>query len=165
MVGKGTHLTCEHCGAAYELTELGELRALEGEAKFTHVPDWYQWQRENVRRELEEGKYRLDVPVDIYMLVDTKAVYRVGEGRLEHSKDGFVLRGCEGKLEYRQKPPASYSLYADYYWYELGDMICIGDHQTLYYCFPREGGDIVAKTRLATEELYHMTREASAVAR
>ena len=28
----------------------------------------------------------------------------------------------------------------------------------LYYCFPTEGGDVVAKTRLATEELYKMGR-------
>ncbi len=28
----------------------------------------------------------------------------------------------------------------------------------LYYCFPSEGGDIVAKTRLAAEELYKMCR-------
>lgn len=35
-------------------------------------------------------------------------------------------------------------------------MICIGNTDILYYCFPTEGGDIVAKTRLATEELYKM---------
>ena len=35
-------------------------------------------------------------------------------------------------------------------------MICIGDSRALYYCFPQEGGDVVTKTRLATEELYKM---------
>ncbi len=37
-------------------------------------------------------------------------------------------------------------------------MICIGNTEVLYYCFPTGGGDVVAKTRLATEELYKMTR-------
>jgi hypothetical protein len=111
-----------------------------------------------VRREIEAGEYSLDVPVDIYMLIDTKALYRVGEGRLAHNTEGFHLTGCEGKLDYRQKPLASYSLNADYYWYEIGDVIGIGKGDVLYYCFPREAGDVVAKTRLATEELYDLAR-------
>lgn len=36
---------------------------------------------------------------------------------------------------------------------EIGDMICIGDNNVLYYCFP-DKRDIVAKVRLATEEIY-----------
>lgn len=156
MIGEGTTIRCGACGRGYELTELGVLRALDGEAAFTHIPDWYAWERGEVRRELESGTYRLSVPVDICMLVDTKSIYRVGEGTLTHDADGFTLTGCDGKLHYTQAPNASYSLYSDYYWYELGDMICIGDARTLYYCFPKAEGDYVAKTRLAAEELYRM---------
>lgn len=156
MEGKGVTLTCNHCGKVWTLTEKGFLQAADGEDMFTHVPDWYAWERQCVREELARGDYRLDVPVLIRMLVDTKAVYTVGEGRLTHTAEGFRLQGCGGKLDYRQSPAASYSLYSDYFWYELGDMICIGDSRALYYCFPREGGDVVAKTRLATEELYKM---------
>ena len=156
MEGKGVTLTCKSCGKTWTLTEKGFLRAADGEDIFSHVPDWYAWERQCVREELARGDYRLDVPVLIRMLVDTKAVYTVGEGRLTHTAEGFHLQGCGGKLDYRQGPTASYSLYSDYFWYELGDMICIGDSHTLYYCFPQEGGDIVAKTRLATEELYKM---------
>ena len=83
----------------------------------------------------------------------------VGEGVLTHTGDGFHLTGCGGALDYRQKPLASYSLYSDYYWYELGDMICIGNPDVLYYCFPKNSGDIVAKTRLAAEELYKIKKE------
>lgn len=157
MVGKGTHLTCHSCGKTYELTEYGRLQATEGETEIAHIPDWYLWERKCVRRELQEGGYRLDIPVTIYVLVNTKCIYKVGEGRLTHTTEGFHLTGCNGKLDYKQKPSASYSLYSDYFWYEIGDMICIGDLDTLYYCFPKEGGDVVAKTRLATEELYELT--------
>ena len=157
MVGKGTHLTCHSCGKTYELTEYGQLQATEGETEIAHIPDWYLWERECVRRELQEGSYRLDIPVTIYVLVNTKCIYKVGEGRLTHTTEGFHLTGCDGKLDYKQKPSASYSLYSDYFWYEIGDMICIGDLDTLYYCFPKDGGDVVAKTRLATEELYQLT--------
>ena len=153
--GKGIMLTCKHCGAAYTLDEYGYLTS-ENPA-FTHIPDWYAWQRKQVRKELEEGTYRLERQVKIGMLVDTKALYMVGSGTLIHDENGFRLTGCDGQLNYEQGPLTCYSLYADYYWYEIGDVICIGNKDALYYCFP-EGGDVVAKTRLATEELYTMKK-------
>lgn len=156
--GKGTRLICHACGTEYELTETGYLQADRGETPFSHIPDWYRWERKCVRKELEDGSYRLDIPVDIYMLIDTKCVYKVGEGRLLHTADGFELTGCNGKLQYRQLPQASYSLYSDFYWYEIGDMISIGDAQVQYYCFPKHGENVVARTRLATEELYKMKK-------
>ena len=159
MEGRGTTLTCRRCGKEYRLTELGALECTNGEAAFTHVPDWYAWERQCVREELERGSYSLDIPVRICVMVNTRQICRVGEGRLRHDASGFHLTGCDGKLDYFQKPESSYSLYADYYWYEIGDMLCIGGRDALYYCFPLEGGDVVAKTRLAAEELYKLRRK------
>ncbi len=156
LVGKGTALECKKCGKKYELTELGEMKTVSGETKFSHIPDWYAWERKCVRDEIENGSYCLDIPVKIRMMVDMKSIYTVGSGRLVHNTDGFHLTGCDGRLNYTQKPAASYSLYSDYYWYELGDMICIGDSNALYYCFPETEKDVVAKTRLAAEELYKL---------
>lgn len=159
MEGKGIFIRCNHCGKQYELTEYGFMKAEDGETEYEHIPDWYRWERECVRKEIEEHTYHLTTKVDICMMVDTKCIYRVGEGVLEHTEEGFHLTGCDGQLDYVQKTTSSYSLYADYYWYETGDVICIGDANVLYYCFPKECGDIVAKTRLATEELYRMTKK------
>lgn len=155
--GKGTTLTCRACGKRYEQDELGQMRALEGETEFPHIPDWYAWERSQVRKELEDGTYLLDTPVEIGMLVDFKAIYLVGEGRLRHDRSGFTLDGCEGRLHFERPANQSYSLYADYYWYELGDIICIGDRETQYYCFPK-GKVPVAKARLATEELFKLKK-------
>lgn len=158
MKGKGITITCEHCGKTYELTEYGFLKALNGDTMFDHIPDWYAWERECVRKELENETYRLDIPVDIYMLVNTKCVYKVGEGQLVHTIEGFYLNGCDGKIDYRLKPQASYSLYSDFFWYEIGDMISIGDEKIQYYCFPKNQENIAAKTRLAAEELHKLTK-------
>ncbi len=158
MQGSGTEIVCKKCGKAYVLTETGSLAAKEGETRFSHIPDWYKWERECVKQELLQDTYHLEVPVNIMMMVDTSGVYKVGQGILRHNKNGFFLNGCEGKLNYEQKPLASYSLYSDYFWYEIGDMICIGDNKVLYYCFPQGGGDVVAKTRLAAEELYKLVK-------
>ncbi len=156
--GKGITLTCHNCGKRYTLTELGFLEAEDGRPVFTHIPDWYRWQRQQVKRELEEGTYRLDTEVDIGMMVDYNAIYMVGTGRLVHDENGFRLTGCGGKLEYTQPPLACYSAYADYYWYELGDMVCIGNQDALYYCFPKDKNVSVAKVRLAVEELYKLKK-------
>ena len=157
MVGKGIHITCNSCSKEYTLNEDGTLSSSDNKCEFKYVSDWYAWERQQVKKELEEKTYLLDIDVDIKMLVDTKSIYSVGEGRLRHTDKGFELMGCDGKLSYTQSPKASYSLYADYFWYEIGDMICIGDSKAQYYCFPKDQTKaIVAKARLATEELYKM---------
>ena len=157
MEGKGTHLTCHACGKTWFLNEDSRLEATEGVTEFAHIPDWYDWERAEVKKEIDRGEYRLDTPVKIGLMVDYKGLYMVGDGWLTHSKDGFRLTGCKGKLNYEQKPLASHTLNADFYWYCIRDVIGIGDRDCLYYCFPTaEDGRIppVAKARLATEELY-----------
>ena len=159
MHGEGTKLSCTSCGVSYTLDEYGFLSCDNGETKFTHIPDWYKWERECVKEEILAGNYRLDIPVDICMTIDTLHLYHVGEGRLVHEEAGFTLDGCEGKLHYEQKTRASYTVNSDFNWYELGDVISIGNNEHLFYCFPKVEGDIVAKTRLAAEELYKITME------
>lgn len=153
MIGKGTALKCENCGKTYEMDIYGKLNALEGGTEFPHIPDWYKWERECVKKEILDGSYRLDTEVEIGVLADFKAIYMIGGGRLIHTVDGFILTSDDGELNYTQPPNASYGLYADYFWYEIGDVICIGDKNRLYYCFPK-GKTNVAKARLATEEIY-----------
>lgn len=153
--GKGTTLTCHACAHRWELTEDGFLESENG--VFGHIPDWYAWERQQVRKELEAGTYSLETDVKIGMMVDYKAIYMVGEGHLSHSVEGFHLTGCGGKLDYTQPPLACYGLYSDYFWYEIGDVICIGNDDVLYYCFPQKR-DVVAKTRMAAEELYKMKK-------
>ena len=155
MLGAGTHLTCHVCGARWELSELGELVAFDGtKESFTHVPDWYKWEREEVRREIEDGSYSLDTPVDVWISVDTKGVYGVGEGRLIHTADGFKLTSDDGEIDYEQKPLYSHSICADFNFYEVGDIIALSGTDCIYYCFPKSEKIPVAKARLAAEELY-----------
>ncbi len=157
MEGKGTDISCHSCGKVWHMTELGQLEAVEGETEFSHIPDWYRWERQQVQQELESGKYCLETDVRIGMFVDYKAIYMVGEGRLRHDENGFSLTGCDGKLTYTQSPIANYSVYADYYWYEIGDVIGIGNKDAQYFCLPKEAVS-VAKVRMAAEELYKLKK-------
>ncbi len=155
MTGKGTTLTCTACGKAWELDEYGEMRALDKNTEFSHIPGWYEWERECVKREIEGGEYGFCTDVDIYMIVNTDGVWRVGEGSLTHNTDGFHLVGCDGQLDYTQKSVSLYTLNSDFYWYCLGDVMGIGNNSALYYCMPKDQRFPVAKARLATEEIYN----------
>ena len=157
MEGKGIQLTCHGCGKKWEMDEYGQLSACSGETEYPHIPDWYTWQRECVRRELEDGTYRLDTPVDIAVQVNLNGVCMIGPGRLIHDLNGFRLTGGDGQLDYKQSAVASHTLYSDYFWYEIGDVIGIGNNEFSYFCFPGAGVS-VTKVRLATEELYKMKK-------
>lgn len=164
MDGKGISISCNKCGSVWNMNEYGELEGpvtpfsvtKDEKINLSYVPQWFSWERKMVAEDIKNDKYRLETDVDICMMVDTKAIYKVGSGHLVHTREGFVLDGCDGKLHYEQPPMLSHSLYADYYWYEINDVICIGNMKILYYCFPKDSGDIVAKARLATEEIYKL---------
>ncbi len=157
MLGKGVHLVCEACGRKHILTELGELVCTTDEKTvFPYVPEWYSWERECVKRELESGEYSIEFPVEIFAAIDTKRLYNIGSGYIKHNSEGFHLTSDDGQLDYRQKPTAQYSINADLNWYELGDIVSVGDLKCLFYCLPKVEGISVAKMRLAAEEAYKM---------
>ena len=128
--------------------------------------DQFRWQQENKIQIAE--KFRADgLNRVLYKCphchaegkMQGQGIYHAGEGKLRHSKTGFHLSGCDGKLDYQQSPGASYSINSDFFWYEIGDVICIGNSEIQYYCVPKTGGDVAAKTRLAVEELYKLTEQ------
>lgn len=153
MQSAGDEIFCNACKKRHRMDVYGRLEACDGDTRFAHIPDWYDWERACVHEELIAGKYRLDTAVSIATVVDYKALYMIGEGRLVQNENGLTLDGCNGALHYEQKPLASYSLNSDFFWYEIGDVIGVGNRNALYYCFPKEKVS-VTKARLAAEELY-----------
>ena len=159
MLGKGVKITSGECGGTHTLSENGTLVGDGADSKFEFVSDWYAWEREQVKCDIDSGSYEMSLDVDIAILRDSRCLYSVGDGTLTHNENGFTLYGCDGKLSYSQKPLATYTLNSDFFWYEMGDVIAIGDNDILYYCFPKNAGDVVAKARLATEELYKKAKQ------
>ena len=159
MLGKGIMLRCKACSKQWEMQTNGQLRALDGDTEYAHIPDWFRWQRQMVREEILSGSYRMQTDVDIAMLVNQNALYEVGSGVLTHDESGFDLIGCDGALDYRQNALANYTLNSDFYWYEKADIMGIGRRGEMYYCFTKING-LVTKARLATEELYKIKKAA-----
>jgi len=163
MESHGTVLKCSRCGKEWEMTELGELRALEGETEFAHIPDWYEWERSNVLREVEEGRYSSgELPVKVDSLPNAKRFIALGEGTLVHDMDGFRVKGVgrDGESFGMTIPvPALYSCHIEYeYLGKYGDCVDLNTLQDTWYIYPHDCDFSVTKMALATEELYFAYR-------
>lgn len=159
LEGKGDKLICHECHKVYELTEFGYIHAIDNDTEMEHIPDWYVWERRCVRDEILAGTYKLDTEVDIYVVRGTKAVYNVGRGNLTHTKEGFRLVSEDGELNYFHPAQTSYSVIADFLWYEIGDVIGFGDNDRQFYCVPTDASVPVVKARLAAEEIYKLLQK------
>ena len=164
MHSEGTRLWCADCGKVWEMTECGGLTAVSGETEFAHIPDWYEWQRAEVRSEVEQGSYYLKCPVTVESLPNAKGFIPLGEGELIHDMNGFHLKGSYHGEPYSLElsTMATYSCHIEYaYLGKHGDCVDLNTLEDTYYIYPKDCEFSVTKISLATEELYQKAREAS----
>ena len=159
MRSHGTQLCCSHCGKVWEMTELGELKAVEGKTEFSHIPDWYEWERANVRAEVDAGKYDSgELQVDIWTLPNAVKFQHLGEGTLRHSMNGFSVKGTDvdGDPFGQDWPvPSLYSCHIEYdYLGRYGDCVDLNTLEDTWYIYPKGKEFSVTKFALATEELW-----------
>lgn len=155
MTSKGSKLECAKCGTVWEMNEYGQL--ICDKKTFSHIPDWYEWERECVRKEVLDGTYtsnELDCTVD--SIPDAKFIH-LGKGKMIHDMNGFKLytKDYDGNdLIVERKIPEMYSLHIEYqYLFKHGDCVDLNTENDTYYIYP-EGEFNVTKMALATEELY-----------
>lgn len=164
MTSQGARLSCEACGASWEMNPLGVLRALEGDTVFSHAPDWFNWQRENVRAEVEAGSYSLECEVLIDSLPNSDGFVQMGKGTLKHDMNGFVLRGSHnGKaFEVRREVIENYAIHIEYNYIDKKlDCVDISTIDDTYFVYPTTRDASVTKIALATEELYRHCQRGS----
>jgi len=151
-------LRCESCGKAWEMSELGELSAHSGETGFSHIPDWYEWERLNVRREVQEGKYSSSSNVRIESLPNDKCFIVFDHpGVLTHDMNGFKLTGEYDGKTFELEWPASqmHSCHIEYDYMGRGDCVDLNTNDDTLYLFPDNNEFAITKVALATEELYN----------
>lgn len=89
MTSRGTELCCEQCSDSWKMDTYGRLINTYG--KRLQIPDWYEWERQQVIREIKDGRYGLDIPVRIEALPNEKGFIKLGTGRLTHDAEKYVL--------------------------------------------------------------------------
>ena len=157
MKTEETRLFCESCGKTWEMDELSELHALEGETEFSHIPDWYEWERANVRQEVEAGTYAFTCRARVDALPNAKGYMDLGMATLTHNMEGFTLKGeYEGEAYHVHIPaPSLYSVHIEYeYLGKFGDCVDLNTDRDTLYVYPKDCLFAVTKMALATEELY-----------
>ncbi len=166
MTSEGTKLFCRSCGKSWTMKEDGSLSADEGETRFSHIPDWYEWERANVRDEVEKGTYstgELEVHVD--SLPNADRYIRIGNGTLVHDKNGFKVRVTDKDGTVREMVRAVPSLYSCHIEYEYlgkyGDCVDLNTLEDTWYVYPHGEDFAVTKMALATEELFAAHRKSS----
>ncbi len=154
----GISLTCNKCGKTWKMTELGELVAENGETEFSHIPDWYKWQRENVRKELLDGTYKYSDEVQAYGFPGVTKYINLGKVTVTHDlENGFVLIGNYNNVDFMISRPAKshYSLHIEYEFGHLKGVDCfeVPTKNDSIYCIPSKEY-MVTKLALATEEAF-----------
>ena len=165
MNSKGTALFCEACGKTWEMTELGELEATDGETEFSHIPDWYEWERANVKEEVRKGTYSTgEMPVVVDSLPNAKKFIRLGEGTMIHDINGFTVKGKtkDGEeFSMVKSVPSLYSCHIEYeYLKKHGDCVDLNTLEDTWYIYPHDCEFAVTKMALATEELFLQHKKA-----
>ena len=142
------------------MEEDGTLRAPEGETEFSHVPDWFLWQREQVAEQIERGEYRFEDEVDVYSLPRCWRFEHLGDAKLIHDPEqGFILTGHYNGADYRiQRTPVqtnSLHIEYDYCYIKPFDCVDISTEDDSFYCYPTKE-NVVTKLAFATEIIYEM---------
>lgn len=160
MKSDGASLSCTACGKSWVMDEYGSLCASEGDTEFSHIPDWYEWERANVRREVESGTYSTGVmPVTVESLPNAKKFIPLGKGEMTHDMNGFHVRifdeSRSDTTEITLKVPDTYSVHIEYrYLFKHGDCVDLNTKNDTWYVYPYDCDFAVTKMALATEELY-----------
>ena len=153
----GIHLWCEECGAKWEMDTLSRLHGVNTDKGFSHIPDWYRWEREEVRKEVVAGTYRFedDVRVEDYYSTPVGFV-DAGTAHVVHDENGFTFTGeVYGKPFSLNKPVSSmYSVHIEYDFLKRGDAFDIATEETTYFMFLKNAPNYLTKMHFATEELY-----------
>ena len=158
MDSKGSELFCTACGKRWNWNEDGYLQALEGETEFDHIPDWFNWERQQVRQQIENGQYHFTDQVDVYSLPRVWRYIPLGKATLTHSiEEGFTLEGEYRGEKYRihRQTAQTNSLHVEYDFGPLKKRDCVDistENDSFYCCL--SGRAQLTKLAFATEELY-----------
>ena len=159
MSSAGTEIFCTECGKRWNLNEDGTLSALEGETEFSHVPDWYHWERQQVEKQIEAGTYSFSDEVEVYSMPRAWWFLPLGKAKLTHTiEDGFVLEGHYRGKDYRihRTPLQTNSLHIeyDYCYIKPFDCVDVSTEDDSFTCYPQNMENVVTKLGFATEILY-----------
>ena len=154
MVSQGAELFCTACDARWRMDELGRLQG----PRFSHIPDWYEWERSQVEEEIRQGHYQLDTRVRVQSLPNAVNFIELGEGRLQHGPEGFALTftdyGKDGPETLHFPAKSTFSIHTEYDYRGQGECVTLSTPDNTYFLYPLEPDFSATKIQFATEALW-----------
>lgn len=161
MQSEKDKLMCSCCGTSWTMDEYGTLVEDKTRAA-VYIPDWYEWERDLVEKEIERGEYLLDMKVAVHALPNAKNFIDCGEGHIRHDEKGFVLTFTDyiDKEEKRLlfQTAALSSIHTEYDYRGRGQCFVLSTKDDSYFLYPLEKAFNVTKTQFAAEYLYEKRR-------
>ena len=169
MVSEGISISCNNCKSKWEMDELGKLikvtddKVVCDECNFSHIPDWYEWERKQVEKQIDDGKYNLDCRVKVEALPNAVNFIDCGEGRLRHEKEGFYLTFYDYRKEEENtmffSSKSLFSIHTEYdYRSKKGQCVTLSTKEDTYFIYPLEHGFNATKIQFATEYLHKVKK-------
>lgn len=160
MDSAGTELWCDACKKRWIMDEYGRLSATEGETEFAHIPDWSDWERECVRKEIREGTYYFEDDVRVETLPNWTKFYKHGMGKFIQTPSGTTIQcNCYGAPYTLFKKPLNLeSVHIEYDYLGKGDCVDISIADDSFWCYFTKR-DVITKISFATEEIFFFEQE------
>lgn len=158
---EGIRLWCNACKKEWKMDEYGRMHAKSGETEFAHIPDWSNWERECVRKEIEDGAYYFEDDVRVETLPGALKFYKQGIGKLiqtptetrvecNYYGEDYVLTRSALSLE---------SMHIEYDYLGRGDCVDISIPDDSFWCYLTKR-DAITKLSFATEEMHKLAVKA-----
>ena len=165
MDSKGEKLFCKKCGALFTMDEYGMLSSCKKDSlpcekapKTMTIPEYYEWERECVKAQIQEGRYSFAQRVRVEALPNAQNFIALGKGFLVHKEEGFYLTFTEYLHE---KPKtlffasrATPSVHTEYDYRGQGQCVTLSTATCTYFLFPLEDGFNATKIQFASEYLF-----------
>ena len=133
------------------------MRGVNTDKGFSHIPDWYNWERDEVKKEVESGAYHFEDDVRVEDFYSAKVgCIEVGEAHIVHDEKGFTFTGTVNGEQFTLNKPISsmYSVHIEYDFLGRGDAFDIATEKTSYFMFLKNAKNYLTKLHFAQEELY-----------
>jgi hypothetical protein len=142
------------------MNEDGTLTATDGITEFSHIPDWFKWEKQNVHEEVFSGNYNMTATCDVYTLPHCNGFVAQGVGKLIQNSEKTTLEvnlyGEDKVIEYTGTQLES--VHVEYKYKDCGDMFDFSIPGDSVWMHPTDRKDILTKVSLATEEIRDLAK-------
>ena len=158
MDSKENKLFCKKCGAIFSMDEYGTLSCQT--QKTLAIPQYYEWERECVKKQIQSGNYAFAQKVRVEALPNAKNFIALGEGFLVHKEEGFFLTFTD-YMEEKAKTlffasRATPSVHTEYDYRGQGQCVTLSTSTCTYFLFPLEEGFNATKIQFAAEYFFEL---------